>query len=153
MGVNPICCRLSPLNLVIDPRQDRIAIPWILEGQFILNLIGALCMASVQHRNRSLRWRLETAVTGLGGGPSMLSFISMIPPDTFVSRLSLCVASTVFVCFCQGRGTSKPDLLRPGSELIFPVPKGATKPYETVQNHSRPFIALFQDWRYWTLEA
>lgn len=72
MGVNPICCRLSPLNLVIDPRQDRIAIPWTLEGQFILNLIGGLCMASVQHRNRSLRWRLETAVTGLGGGPSMI---------------------------------------------------------------------------------
>ena len=52
------------MHFVTDPLANPVKIPWVLEGAFLISLVGAHVSASTLHANQCREWRLETAMTG-----------------------------------------------------------------------------------------
>lgn len=59
-----IWCRMSPMNFVVDPLENVIEIPWVLEGAFLMSLVGAHIIGAMLHNNPSRHFHLELALTG-----------------------------------------------------------------------------------------
>ena len=56
--------RWSPMHFAVDPLADVIKIPWLLQGAFLLSLVGAHIHAATLHACDCREWRLEVAMTG-----------------------------------------------------------------------------------------
>jgi hypothetical protein len=53
------------MNFALDPFSERIQVPWMLEGAFIMSLILVHVQAAYLHSSNCRKWRLQTALTGV----------------------------------------------------------------------------------------